>query len=177
MVRRQLRRRCHFPPSLRRAPRIPRGLAHAAGTAASKPATQLAAAPGCLLAPTSLSIVPTLSDRGSSFQYERRNPYVSSPHLKLARRQPRSALPIAPLPSISEIPFSRLKPARLPIRSPLPSQYYLLSWKSDFLGSCFPNSKYLRELRVLRGQIEIYFGEAAENQHASRVRSPNRKIC
>jgi hypothetical protein len=45
--------------------------------------------------------------------------------LKLGRRPTHSALPMAPLPSISEIPF---------------------------LGSCFPDSKYLRDLRALRGE-------------------------
>jgi hypothetical protein len=64
-------------------------------------------------------------------------------------------LPSAALPSISEIPFPRLKLARLPTGSTLPCTS--LPSISEipfprFLGSWFPDSKYLRDLRALRGE-------------------------
>jgi hypothetical protein len=82
----------------------------------------------------------------------------ASRYLKLARLPPRSALPIAPLPSISKIPFPRLKLARLQSCSAVfyrAFTFYLGKPISRFLVSCFPDSKYLRVLRVLRGEIEI----------------------
>ena len=49
----------------------------------------------------------------------------ASRYLKLARLPPRSALPIAPLPSISEIPFPRLKLARLALGVTSAFTFYL----------------------------------------------------
>ena len=77
-------------------------------------------------------IVSTLSDRGPSFQYERRKHCVSSPHLKLARRPPRSVAAAtftfylaAPASSIhGSRGFDWLVQARLaPVSAPSPKRF------------------------------------------------------
>jgi hypothetical protein len=52
---------------------------------------------------------------------------------------------------------------------------YLVSRKSLFLGSCFPDSKYLCGIRALIVKYRL-FRRGRRNQHASRVRSRIREI-
>ena len=98
----------------------------------------------------------------------------------LARRYP------AALPSISLFPSARLRRftqiqiTKLASRLPSPSlgntHHSLASdFEIPFLGSCFPDSTILSVLRRLHRETDC-FSEAAENMHASRVRSPIRDI-
>jgi hypothetical protein len=68
----------------------------------------------------------------------------------------------------------RLKLAHLPTRSLLPSQLYLLSRKSHFLGSGFPDSK---TIRVIRGCLKplLAFGSSCPSWCCS-VRCPQRSV-
>src|SRR6476620_9280134 len=57
-------------------------------------------------------------------------------------------------------------------RSAHASHFYRLFSKSDFLSSCFPDSKYLPCVRVLRGGIKDCFGEAVETSRRAACAPP-----